>query len=230
MPTSLRPRFERCLYESRHWRFDLGAIADILEIATVVLLPLVRQARLGASEAGRRISVLRAAGLYLPGGSRAQRTVTEIVRGAGFPYGAPADNCGGLVVLDIESLVAEAAGAPVAVIQQLLTSLLIHEHAHAIYQEGITPRQPEFVGIPDSVNASPVNESLAEWAELNFFRDNPSVLKGILAHAGGGRFPEWPYAGAIRVEQRYAKSGLRAFRLILNSLRRDPDAAMRSLV
>ena len=88
---------------------------------------------------------------------------------------------------------------------KLLASVLVHEHFHAIIQEGVPSRDHR--GKPDASN---LEEALAEWVEIDFFRSDPTVRGWLLEHACSGTFPTWPYAGAIWVEHLAAMEGPRA--------------------
>lgn len=115
-----------------------------------------------------------------------------------------------------------------------LQSVIIREHAHAIFAEGVDQHRKASVGDTDEdgmAAASGVNESLAEWAELHFFRHNEEMLDMTWEHATSGQYPEWPYQGALVVEKMYQERerhdgrGLDAVRELIAELRRNPRKA-----
>jgi hypothetical protein len=97
---------------------------------------------------------------------------------------------------------------------KMLTSVLLHEHFHAIVNEGI----PERLSPANHSAEKAVEESLAEWVELDFFRHDPLMYQWITAHASSGVFPTWPYAGALKIE-RLAVSEKLPRRLALRMIR-----------
>jgi hypothetical protein len=108
-------------------------------------------------------------------------------------------------------------------------SVMIHEHFHAIVAGGLNPdgHLPQGSRIPKSWNkASPVNESLAAWMQLHDSRDKPEIWEHILAYISMGRYPEWPYAGAIVLEKIYQEKGLSEIQKWIHNLRNDPETCI----
>lgn len=113
---------------------------------------------------------------------------------------------------------------------KLVTYILIHEHCHGITFEGL--------GSGDNVSFRPlqrednkqesevVSETLAEWAGLNYFRNDHELYDLIWQHANSGDYPEWPYAGALKLETSPGLLPLSIkFVTLLNYYRSDPAAA-----
>lgn len=108
-------------------------------------------------------------------------------------------------------------------IKNLVTATLIHEHTHAANFEGIRYNysEPLFLG---NVNKNDykydiVFESLAEWSEFNYFRDNDVISKIIDEHINGGEIKKWPYAGAALIERRFNELGIVDFQAIFDMSR-----------
>lgn len=117
--------------------------------------------------------------------------------------------------------------------EDLVTSTVVHEHTHAAIFEGIDPTRPQSYNLNQfkgDLNFDPVSETLAEWAELNFFRDNDKVYKVILIHAESGEFPQWPYKGAVILENEYRRSGdYTCFRTLVDWIGKDVGKAFKLL-
>jgi len=101
-------------------------------------------------------------------------------------------------------------------------SILAHEHFHAIIEEGLPTR-----GSRPSDGAKAIEESLAEWVQIDFDRNNPIMKDWCVAHALSGVFPQWPYAGAIFVEKLVGnkKDTQKAVRKIIEKYRKDAETA-----
>ena len=109
--------------------------------------------------------------------------------------------------------------------------VLVHEHFHAIVENGLDERGELARGsqFTDAwATAMPLNESLAVWMEFHSIRDNPELSEIVRAYMNQGKYPEWPYAGGERVEQLYKEGGLEAVRRLVSALRNDPETARRS--
>ena len=97
-------------------------------------------------------------------------------------------------------------------------SILVHEHFHAILNEGL-PSPPS----RRSGRAQALEEALAEWVELDLFRHDKQMRDWVLAHAASGIFPSWPYAGAILVERLAQEDGREGVTKLIEEFRADPD-------
>lgn len=115
-----------------------------------------------------------------------------------------------------------------------LQSVIIHEHAHAIFAEGIGEHGRASLADMDKDGwkaAKRLNESLAEWAELHFFREDAEMLDIAWEHATSGQYPQWPYQGALVVEKIYQERekrggrGVEAVRELIREMRRNPKKA-----
>ena len=72
-------------------------------------------------------------------------------------------------------------------------------------------------------------QSLAEFAEMNYVRDNEIMYEIVTEHAASGEMPEWFYAGDLLIERDYKILGIEKFRTILNYYRKDVKIAEKSL-
>lgn len=118
-----------------------------------------------------------------------------------------------------------------ALVRLLQRNILIYEHFHAILttgldKTGLLPIGPSF---PSSWEiAMPVNESLAVWMELHAARNNPELTERVWKYIRAGQYPEWPYAGAERVETLFQEQGIEGVRQLIQTLRRDPESAFKA--
>ena len=115
-----------------------------------------------------------------------------------------------------------------------LLSVIIHEHTHAITSEGILT-DGENITFPRQKNSGKkeklVSESLAEWSELNYFRNNDILYELVLTHASSDTLLNWPYAGALIFEKHYNReTGYEFFRSILNEYRKGDNKAYQLLI
>jgi hypothetical protein len=152
------------------------------------------------------------------------------LRELGFPewFGAAR---GGLVLICMEELrrrlqaMAEKRSSQDAgdILDDVLTDILIHEHAHAVIREGqggdldpmyraVQSRREEDYGW---------EEALAEWTEINYFRNHTHMFEDVRNHAASGTYPAWPYAGALVIEEkcRAGENPTETFRSLLRQHR-----------
>ena len=165
---------------------------------------------------------MRTMGLYVPPDVNRAPLLQAI--GVHRPLALGQAASGGMVIIDVEATALKAQGRPANphLADKALTSVIVHEHAHAAAGEG----QP-FVGTYP-VNGWPElpNETLAEWAELEFFRGDPEMFQIVMAHAAWGKSPHWPYAGAVPFARRQVEDKRIPYRKLLRLLRADANAAV----
>ena len=165
------------------------------------LLPLVKRAI-----DARLISECRLYGFYLPPKPTHSVDVERILAACGLPPHF-AFSSSGFVFVCIEDcatlakqLAAERGQEYSTTLRNILTTVLTHEHGHAIIHQGADHAEH----LPGSqqaiIHGGPAEETLAEWFELDAFRGNPIMTESIRAHAGSGSFPSWPYAGSLIIE------------------------------
>jgi hypothetical protein len=106
--------------------------------------------------------------------------------------------------------------------------VLVHEHCHAMLAcaldaEGRNASGPDR---PDSwARARALNEALAVWMELHHVRGDAAMEQHVWKYIGAGTYPEWPYAGASRLEAQFADQGIEAIRGWIARLRQVPEMA-----
>jgi hypothetical protein len=108
--------------------------------------------------------------------------------------------------------------------------VLIHEHFHALLETGLDEHGARATGPgfrTEWAKATPLNESLAVWMELHYVRGDAAQTSIVEAYMANGPYPDWPYAGAARVEQVFQRDDVDGVRALIRSLRTDPAAAQR---
>ena len=138
----------------------------------------------------------------------------------GFPDFFTAGD-GGKVLLCLEDCkVAVATEEDAELWPKFLFPILVHEHAHAIAREGVKQGGGYFHDWTGRLHEEKaVSESLAEWAELDYCREDAALRDIILGHAASGDFPVWPYAGALLLEKLCSDEGVQAYRELLREYR-----------
>lgn len=204
------------------WNGLLKRLCGLFEAAIIEWIPLLYRLTRASSEDGTVISITRAAGLYIPEDSPTSALLVDIALACGYPS-VFRSGTGGNVVIDLEML--RDSNKDAIRFEKALTSLLVHEHAHAVFAEGINWKHD--VGhIDQTDDALTVNESLAEWMELNYWRHDQEMSRQIWNHAYAGNFPEWKYAGVEFVESRFINKGKRGIQALMISLRKGSDNIM----
>ena len=186
------------------------------------------------------IKTMRTYGVYFPKGGRFSGQLREIFEHNGFPAHFLQTNddmvflCIERIKKEIEEVLAEDPSLDVdAMSRNLITSTLVHEHAHGITYQGIDRngmasrwKSKDY----DNDHFSAINESLAEWAEYNFFRYDDEMMEIIREHAQSGEFPVWEYAGMLLIEKYFNVLYEERFRSILNYFRLDVNEAYKHLL
>lgn len=114
--------------------------------------------------------------------------------------------------------------------RRLMAAVLVHEHFHAALAGGLDAQ-----GLPAAAaqdlneweQGNALNESLAAWAELHYFREDPEMAEYVTAYIGSGEYPDWPYRGAGTIERFFDHGGLPEVRAWIRRLRIDPFNAQR---
>lgn len=216
LPQHIRTLLNICLHNGV-WHCPLDTLCDLFDSSITELIPLLyRLSRTSKESYSSIYTIIRAAGLYLPEHSTTVKTLLTITRESDYPsFFVPGS--GGNVIIDIESL--RYSSLNKVDFFKNLTSLIIHEHAHALFAEGVNVNG-HTGHIKPTFEASVANESLAEWMELNYWRNDPDMSRKIFEHAYRGDFPEWKYAGMVLVESHFMKKGIRGMHSLMISLRK----------
>lgn len=102
---------------------------------------------------------------------------------------------------------------PDSIEEEFICLLLVHEFTHALLeQRGKYSDAEEREPIKDLL----IEESLAEWMELEVARHLKPLDELVLRHARSGKFPEWPYAGALLIDRQVRIHRGAARSIILN--------------
>ena len=188
------------------WNGLLMNICNLFDEAIIEWIPLLYRLSRTSSEEGDATFTIRFAGLFIPEDNPKSEQLVDIATASGYP-GIFRPGAGGNVVVDLEGLKENSVDA--IHFEKSLTSLLIHEHSHAIFAEGVNWKH-EVGRINHTTDASTVNESLAAWMEV-------------------GGFPQWKYAGAVSVESRFINKGKRGVQALMISLRKGSENIIKLL-
>ena len=109
-----------------------------------------------------------------------------------------------------------------------MIATLVHEHLHGILATGVDQYGKSSWASKDWdewQKGNLLNESLAAWAELHFFRGNETMMTNITEYIQAGEYPDWPYRGADKIEKIYQDQGIKGVRILIKQLREDPQYA-----
>jgi|GEM_PF-3297253 len=224
----------KCVNEKHEWKLELKYVSKVFYVAIKVIFDLIRLYR--SLKYSRIIEKLRAYGLYLPQNYIYPEKFAKILQKVLPGYFKQNESSGKVLICleeirkcTYENMNGETTDVLKTLYENLITTNLIHEHAHAVIYEGLSK---EYRQIDRGVDGDDiVHEGLAEWAEINFFRDNIQMTDIIIGHAASGKLPDWPYASALIIERKYElSSGFKGYRSLLNTLRTDPEKAIKRLL
>ena len=93
------------------------------------------------------------------------------------------------------------------------------------------PENKEYAEIIKNYNKRKhsVDESIAEWSAINFFRGKEDISQILMNHAAAGNFPIWPYAGALIIEAANEECEVLPFRTVLKYFRKNPEHSYKVL-
>jgi len=222
-----------------YWKPQICYILPLFEIVVKLLRKLIGT-NSQSSKYKNIIRTMRTYGVYKPRDFSKGKQVREIFEKNGYPsHVLQEDESMVLLCVDrIQKRVEEVLQNDNTVSRDLLTfnlvmSTLCHEHAHAIFYEGIEERKITSQWTEREMTSfkfSALQESLAEWAELNFFRSDEDMVEIITEQAKSGTFPEWKYAGMLFIENSKTKDKQARFLKILRTFRKDVNSAYNLLV
>lgn len=224
LPTQIQELVEELLHDGC-WNGLLMNICNLFDEAIIEWIPLLYRLSRTSSEEGDATFTIRFAGLFIPEDNPKSEQLVDIATASGYP-GIFRPGAGGNVVVDLEGLKENSVDA--IHFEKSLTSLLIHEHSHAIFAEGVNWKH-EVGRINHTTDASTVNESLAAWMEVNYWRHDQemSIQTWNFVYMGG--FPQWKYAGAVSVESRFINKGKRGVQALMISLRKGSENIIKLL-
>jgi len=216
------------------WIKELGSVTDVFEFAIKEIFNLIDEISRENHRYSYIIKELQTYGVYLHANDKRNSKLEQILHKNGFSEWVKFSlrNTGKVLIsLDKIKKRMQQSGEN-GILEKLLAATLVHEHTHAITYEGIG----RFAGekyfrkkeTSSKIKYKAVSESLAEWSEFNYFR-NDEILSDIISqHADYGKLPYWPYAGALVIDRVYDKNSIspaERFKIILDAFRKDSDWA-----
>ena len=231
-----RSTLESCTDRKGYWDLKKHSLIEAFGICSKLILAHIDKSE-PLKEPYRMISKeIHIYGTYLS--QRTWDSSNELFRR--FPPFFILENTG-IIVISVEKIkerARENADANVDVkrlIEKLIIATTVHEHTHAISYEGVSSRKHKYFRHSDPLREEErrkkvVSECLAEWSELNYYRDDPEVYRIIKAHAQSGDINDWPYAGALILEKNYDNKVESRYRKLINAFRRDRDKAYNQLL
>jgi hypothetical protein len=204
-----------------------------------VLFDLIKQYRRQHGRYAEIARTIHTLGVFLPSNSGAAN-FDELLR----KYGAPswvAMPGTGKVLLSVDRCkkyakhIHESSAETIdeeSALFNLITTVIVHEHAHAITYEGVSDNGglDKRSRLKDQIKHSAVSETLAEWAGLDFSKQFGQFSDAILAHAEAGEFPSWPYSGAIIMENVCLSGGTAPYRYLAQLFRKSEGEAFDAVV
>jgi hypothetical protein len=233
-----RKKLEKCIDPEGLWKKDIDSIAVGFAIAVKLVIELVKEyCKVSVNNPLEPIiREIDCYGVYYHRDLDVYPKMSKHLKKAGFPEWFYPHNTGFVMLspskiserLDsIESLKEQET-----LLEKVILATTIHEHVHAITYEGIssTASFPEYKEqtIAHKNRYKIISESIATWAELNYFRDDPQIFNLILEFASSDTsLKSWPYGGALAIEAAYIKSNQDRmfFTMLLEAFRSDHDVA-----
>ncbi len=238
-----RQKLERCIEPDGKWKKDIDSILTGFSIAVKLIIPLVRQCLNSKDALIEIIREMDCYGLYVHPSSEENSQMRRLLTDGGFPNWFYPENTGYVLIapnkiadrvndLKTDDMDTDARQSLVA---GLILATVVHEHTHAATYEGIgqTGRGCSVYNAPAPApkhqnQHNIVSESIAEWSELNYFRNDDRIYDVILAHASmDEHLRTWPYAGALVLGKAYQElnGSDQFFRILLDRFREDNDVA-----
>lgn len=223
-----------CIDNKGAWKNDIPSVCHAMEILLPILFAQCEQMRLEKHPGREIIKNLHTFGVYLPPGSQCER-IFDLLKANKLPPWLTNPESGKVMIcLSRIRKRAEEYSKEKALYDQnedtstqqlfayLVCATLVHEHTHAAVTEGLSDLTSQL--LPRHSGCSnqkfeAVNETLAEWSELNFFRDDSFIFDIIRTHASSGHFPVWPYAGALILENMKHSEGRDFFQKLVPAIR-----------
>jgi hypothetical protein len=223
-------KLRNCIDTKGLWDKDLRKIITAFEIAIPLGIKLARA--IATRSIARRIHLC---GLYLAGSERNRQAMERVLQALGFPTYFNFLNTGLVMICPerIEKMLQESEddslGNKSEQLEKLIHAVVVHEHTHAAALEGVNASADiQYCSRKNGcgIGYEAVSEGLAEWSELDFSRAYEDIHDIIIQHASLGGFPEWPYSGALLIENRFQKEGdYGAYRKLLDLFRSDGKKA-----
>lgn len=229
-------KLQACISGQR-WKRDIDSIITAFSIAVDVIERLIGEYERAHNPMRALIQELNCYGTYH---YRAQDPVElrKHMKKSGLPEWFHPVNTG-FVLLSPEKISERLQSVKInamgpderqALLKRLIFATTIHEHVHAVTYEGIGDDCTGYTAPPakQKNHHKIISESIAEWAELNFFRDDTEIYTIIHDHiTSRTNLRYWPYYGALTLENAFLTSGRSEmfFTMLLNSFRKDNELA-----
>ncbi len=234
-----------CIDERGAWKEDIPSVCRAMEILLPILFAQWERMRLKKHPRRKIIKNLHTFGVYIPAGNHRER-IFDLVQKNDLPVWLTNPESGKVLIClspirkramecskeDLVNSLYEDM-SPQQLFARLVSATLVHEHTHAAVTEGLSDLFPQLLprhsGYSNQHFAA-VNETLAKWAELNFFRNNDFIFDIIRTHASSGRFPDWPCAGASIIENLKHPERRELFRKLVPAIRTNYKEAYNMLI
>ncbi len=229
--------------EDKSWNRNLCSVINVFKVSLPVLIKLLREWEKLSSKWSIISKEIRTFGVYLNSNTNDSK-LRNLLENNNFPSHYQLAKGGKvLLCLDrckkrLEDLLSNAPDELINsndLFPRLIKATIIHEHTHAITYEGINNNDPVYFNNTAKRGGKKykaVSETIAEWAEMNYFRNigDELLYDIIFTHANYGQFPNWAYAGALILESssQILPTEIK-YRAILQYFRSDTNSAYRLL-
>lgn len=229
-----------CVGNRGEWKKDLGSILYVLDLSIDIVFKILSKMRKKAVKYQSIISNMHTFGIYLSPTEKMDIKLKENFLVSGYPEFFNLNNTGiVLLCLDeirerINQVLAEDSSLNEAYLKEnLILATVIHEHTHAAVFEGLNfnSNNIKFNGMrSNGKKYKAVSEGLAEWSELNYFRNDKFMFDIVINHALCGNFPDWPYAAAFLIEKSYNQLDDIKYKALVEYFRKDYNEAYKLLL
>ena len=235
-----RERIHRCV-TGGYWKKDIESIVEAFQISLYIIFFILNKSGQTSHPARPLARNLHLYGTYIWQNQQQHPMLDDLLRSSGFPAWFQLSACG-YIVICLETIKQEFDNLQTSSsqmtawlsLEELVTAVIVHEHTHAVISEGIrsaTCSSFDLQQFANDQNFITLNESLAEWSELNFFRGNKIMTEVVSMHSKSGEFPAWPYRGAFFLENEFQKSpDYVYFRTLLAWMGKNIDKAYNLLI
>lgn len=222
-------RLLECIDENGQWKLSLQNIIKAMKISVEIIFVLIKELRSSNHKYQSIIDNIRTYGMYYKPSSDNNHNIKKHLKKNGYPDHMDFHETGMVLIClnpiedDLKKLENVNDIDLKKLKEDLIQSVIIHEHTHAIIEEGIDKSNISSIPKLSDKNKNyytAVNEGLAEWAELNYFRKNEIMYKIIRDHAESGKLPEWPYSSALLIEKSIKTLGTLKFKILSELIRK----------
>lgn len=188
--------------ENGFYKLELKHILAVFKIAVRIVFNEMKNQRELYSKYPELIKERETFGVYLHPNVFHKKFEEIIIKEQAPKYLAHDNNGKVLICLGHIMKFAKQYNFSDTVLKKFITSIIIHEHTHAIIKEGVSDLKIEVKNKLSDKEYLIYNESFAEWSELNYFRNDIEMTEIIYEHITSGDLPEWKYRGALNIEKK----------------------------